>query len=537
MDFGTDAVRAILIEPNTNDLLTTSVSYYSRWKEGLYNDPSRDCYRQHPRDYIESIDEVLLNLLNGIDARTRRRIIAIGTCTTASTPIAVDRFGVPLALLPEFEQHPNAMFVLWKDHTAIDEAAEINNLAKSWPVDYTKYSGGLYSSEWFWAKILHIHRSDKSIREKAYSWLEQSDWIPLYLVGGKSIHGIKRNRGAAGHKGLWHASFGGYPKSDFLHGLHPSVGVLGDRMPPTTYTSDEVFGYLDDRLREKFRLPEGILITVGGIDAHHGAVGAGIRPHTMIKVMGTSTCDLLVAPNGDAEELIEGICGQVDGSILPNMVGYEAGQSAYGDIFSWYKKLMMAPFFNLADDKVKPAILEEIGASFFTYITDRAAKLPVKRTNLVFTDYLNGRRSPDADLLLKASARGFELSVSAEHIFKALVEAAAFGSRAIKERFEKNGMSIESIIATGGIPARSPFVVQVLANVLECEVHVTDSIQAGALGSAIFASVAAKLFHSLEEARFKMVAKVKYTYKPDCLKAEVYRYLYGMYRDLAKINI
>ncbi len=532
MDFGTDSVRGILANPYNGEILSKSVSYFRRWRQGLYCEPAKDQYRQHPLDYIESIDEVFMGLFRDIDPAVVKQIVAIGTNTTGSTPVAVDENCQPLALLEEFKDNPNAMFILWKDHTAIWEADEINALAKKWPIDYTLYSGGIYSSEWFWSKILYTNRQDLQVRERAFTWLEQSDWVPAYLTGTDKPTDIKRNRCAAGHKAMWNEQHGGLPSSEFLCSLDPSFYHLVNRFYTTTHTSDEVFGTISSHFVEKYGFNPGTVVTVGGIDAHHGTVGSGSAPYTLIKVVGTSTCDMLVVPQEDNPPLVEGICGQVDGSIDPGMIGFEAGQSAFGDIYNWFKKLMLQPVYAILNDQLTAEQKQQLDDGFFDHITEKAAALPVTENDLVFTDYHNGRRTPDADFTKEAAAYGFTLATHAGHVFKALVESTAFGSRAIIDRFKAFHIPIRAVIATGGIPNKSPYVVQVLADVLGCDIHVVDSDQTCALGSAMFAAVVSDIYENIQEAKSVMAAKVIKIYEPDLAKQRTYDVLYNRYKVL-----
>lgn len=536
LDFGTDSARGILVNPRTSEVLAKSVAYFKRWAQGLYCNPALDQYRQHPLDYMEAIDEIFAELFQGDGATFVNDVIAIGTNSTGSTPVAVDEQSRPLALSEDFQDNPNAMFILWKDHTAIKEADEINDLAKKWPVDYTRYSGGIYSSEWFWAKILHINRKDTKVRDKAFTWLEQSDWIPTYLTNLQKPAAIKRNRCAAGHKAMWNADHGGLPSSEFFCSLDPSFYHLVNRFYTDTYTSDQTFGTISSYFVDKYGFRFDTIITVGAIDAHHGAVGAGIQPHTLVKVLGTSTCDMFVLPEGANPPMVEGICGQVDGSILPGMVGYEAGQSAFGDIFNWFKNTLIKPTVAILDD-LTALQRARLNDDLLNYLSTAAATLPVTIDDLIFTDYHNGRRTPDADFTEKASAYGFNLATEPAQIFKALVEGAAFGSRAIMERFTQHGVSIQRILATGGIASKSSYVVQVLADVMGMDIDIVDSDQTGALGSAVFAAVGAGLFADIGSAQRQISARVIRTFTPRPDYMETYGQLYQKYQALTRIKL
>ncbi|NGF56730.1 ribulokinase [Parapedobacter sp. SGR-10] len=535
MDFGTDSARGILVNPYTGEILSKSISYFKRWAQGLYCDPSKDQYRQHPLDYMEAIDEVFAGLFQSIDPDLIKDVVAIGTNTTGSTPVAIDEHCQPLALLDGFKDNPNAMFILWKDHSAIQEADEINALAKRWPIDYTLYSGGIYSSEWFWSKILYTNRRDAQIKERAFTWVEQSDWIPTYLTGTQKPADIKRNRCAAGHKAMWNENHGGLPSSEFLCSLDPSFYHLVNRFYTTTYTSDEVFGKISPYFVEKYGFHPETIITVGAIDAHHGAVGSGSAPYALVKVIGTSTCDMLVVPQGDNPPLVEGICGQVDGSIDPGMIGFEAGQSAFGDIYNWFRKFLLKPVHGILGERLTMEQKQLLEEEVFGYLTKEASALPVTEEDMVFTDYYNGRRTPDADFTKEAAAYGFTLATQAGHVFKALVESTAFGSRAIIDRFREFNIPIKTVIATGGIPNKSPYVVQVLADVLGCAIQVVDSDQTCALGSAIFAAVVGGAYRNIEDAKTVMAAQVAHTYEPDRTKQRIYDILYKRYRALTNL--
>lgn len=537
MDFGTDSARGILVNPHTGEILSKSVSYFKRWEQGLYCDPAKDQYRQHPLDYIDAIDEVFAELLANLTGEDRKRIVAIGTNTTGSTPVAVDKSGKPLSLQEEFQDNPHAMFILWKDHTAVREAEEINALAKKWPVDFTAYSGGIYSSEWFWSKILYTNRRNKRVLECAYSWMEQSDWIPAYLAGADRLEDVKRNRCAAGHKAMWAEEHGGLPSAEFLCSLDPTFYHLVNKMYRETFTSDEVFGSISPYFVNKFGFSKETVITVGGIDAHHGAVGAGIKPATFVKVIGTSTCDMYTLPKQVDIPLIPGICGQVDGSIVPGTVGFEAGQSAFGDIYQWFKKMLLEPAVSILGDTLSREQKGLLNERLLSYLSQSAEQLPLTENDLIFTDYHNGRRTPDADFTVLASAHGFSLSTTAAHIFKALVEATAFGSKAIMDRFKDNNAPIQRVVATGGVAIKSSYVMQVLADVLDTPIDVVDNDQTCALGAVIFAAVAAGIYPDVVVAQQELAADVACTFSPIPEHVTIYEARYQQYQVLTKTNL
>ncbi len=505
VDFGTDSVRAVVVNARTGEEAGQAESAFRRWGEGLYCDPGSDMYRQHPRDHIEALSDSLQDALEGC-REVAASVRGISADTTGSTPGPVDRGGTALALLPEFDAEPDAMFVLWKDHTAVEEAAEINRAARSrGGEDFTRYSGGAYSAEWFWSKILHVLRGSASVRGSAFSWVEHCDWVTALLTGVTDPLSMKRSRCAAGHKAMWNAGWGGLPSEEFLEGVDPVLAGLRGRLYSDTVTADRAAGTLSAEWAGRLGLPEGVAVASGAIDAHIGAVGAGIKPYVLMKVIGTSTCDMLVAPASDlAGKAIGGICGQVDGSIIPGMVGLEAGQSAFGDVFAWFRDLLAWPLERAGErsDAILNALLAE------------AAELPPGPAGPLALDWLNGRRTPDADQTLRGAVTGIGLGTTAPELFKALVEATAYGARSINERFVSEGVRIEEVIALGGIPRKAPFVMQTLADVLGVPVKVSASEQTCALGAAMFAAVASGVYKDVESAQEAMGAGFDLEYEP-----------------------
>ena len=533
LDYGTDSVRALIVNNQTGENIGTAVHYYERWKQGLYCDASISQFRQHPLDYLEGLEATIKGALKNITSEIRQKIVGISIDTTGSTPVAVDENGTPLALLPDFAENPNGMFILWKDHTANKEAEEINNLARRWEIDFTKYVGGIYSSEWFWAKILRTLRVDKKVREKAFSWVEHCDWISSVLTGHTNPLTMRRSRCAAGHKGMWHEEFEGLPSDEFFTKLDPVLAGLRDRLYRNTYTSDEPMGNISAEWAQKLGLSENVIIGVGGFDCHMGAVGAQIEPYDFVRVMGTSTCDMLIAPNEEIGHLlIKGICGQVDGSIIPGMLGMEAGQSAYGDYYAWFQSIITEPVRELLGEKAA----DEISEKLIPYLSEKAALLPVSENDPVATDWINGRRTPDANHALKASFVGLNLGTDAVKIFKMIVEATAFGSKAIVDRFINEGVPIKQVIAIGGVAKKSPFVMQTLSDVLNMPIKVASSDQACALGAAMNAAVAAGIHPTVQEAQEAMGSGFDAYYEPRQANVKVYQKLYEKYQKLGKYS-
>ncbi len=528
VDFGSDSVRVLVVNAETGEELESRTAHYKRWAEGLYSKPAFNQFRQHPLDYLEGLVECITSLSPEI----RKKVVGIGIDTTGSTPGPVDRTGTPLSLLPEFRENPNAMFILWKDHTAVQEAFEINELSKTWGgVDYTKYEGGVYSSEWFWAKILHVLRMDEAVRRRAYSWVELCDWIPALLTGTANPKTIKRSRCAAGHKAMWHPEWGGLPSETFLVQLDPLLSGLRERLYEATYTSDKKAGELTKEWAERLGLEEGTAVAVGALDAHMGAVGGGIGENALVKIMGTSTCDMMVAPSkviGD--NLVQGICGQVDGSIIPGMIGFEAGQSAFGDVFAWFKNVLSWPLESIGEDEgLDSEVKSRIEGRILEKLTEEAAELDPNETTVLALDWLNGRRTPWADQELKGAVIGLTLGIDAPRIFRALVEATAFGSKATVEQFKDQGLVVQEVIAQGGIADKNPFVMQVTADVLNMPIKTVHSNQAVALGAAMFAAVASGVYANIHEAQDEMNSGYKRVYTPNPVNAARYEELYKKY--------
>ncbi|MDR0642866.1 MAG: ribulokinase [Treponema sp.] len=548
LDYGSDSCRAMLLDAADGSTAGVAVMDYARWAKGLFCDPAANQFRQHPQDYIDVLEGTVKEALRQGGKGIAEKVRGIAIDTTGSTPCAVDAEGTPLALKAEFAENPNAMFILWKDHTAVAEAGQINREAKTWGgVDYTKYEGGVYSSEWFWAKALRVLREDPGVAERAVSFLEHCDWMTALLTGAKDLAAIKRSRCAMGHKAMWHAEFGGYPSADFLMRLDPRLVKIRDTLGTETYTSDKAAGVLCGGWAARLGLPGGIPVAVGAYDAHMGAVGGGVKPRWLVKVMGTSTCDMIVGPKpagpggtgGTAREaLVRGICGQVDGSIIPGMLGYEAGQSAFGDVYAWFKKLILWPIETLlpqvegVDGGIKEKISQAVSKKVIPQVERAAEEIDPALSGILALDWLNGRRTPDANQLLTGAITGLTLGSDAPRVYRALAEATAFGARAIVERFREQGVAIEGIIGIGGVARKSPLVMQILADVLNMSIQVPGSDQAVALGAAMFAAVAAGLYPDISAAQGALLAPIEKTYTPNPKRVPVYDTLYGRYKTL-----
>ena len=578
VDYGTDSVRSLLVNAADGSEIASAVFYYPRWKDGLYCKPSDNRFRQHPLDYIEGLEQTIRSCLAQAGPAAARNVAAISIDTTGSTPVAVDETGTPLGLLPEFSDNPNALFVLWKDHTAVKEADAINTHAATFPTNYLQFVGGIYSSEWFWAKLLHILRTDPAVRTACYSWVEHCDWIPFLLTGGRHVSQMKRGVCAAGHKALWAPAFGpipapgssashsraphrgpvsgGYPPDHIFSSLDPLLKGFTARLSTDTYTSDIPAGTLCPEWASRLGLSTNVIIGVGAFDAHMGAVGGQIEPYHLSKVMGTSTCDMLVAPLHEVEgRLIKGICGQVPGSVIPGMMGMEAGQSAFGDAYAWYRDLLSWPLQQLlpsapgipefsiggaSPPAATPGSSVNVpGSSLNTLISgiiDRiipelgrqAASLDPSPQSELALDWFNGRRTPDANQWLKGAITGLDLGSDAPRLFRAIVEATCFGARAIVDRFTEEGVPIRGLIGLGGVAKKSPFIMQMMADVMDRPIRIHTSEQTCALGAAMFAATAAGLYPKVEDAMAAIGQGFDTTYTPDPGRAAIYA---GRLRD------
>ena len=543
LDYGSDSARAIVVDAQTGQTLSTSVKHYPRWTEGKYCNPVENQYRQHPLDYIDVLETTVKGALAQCPAGTAEKVVGIAFDTTGSTPALTDATGTPLAMLPEFAENPNAMFILWKDHTSIKEAAEINKLSKEWDIDYTSYEGGIYSSEWFWAKALHVLREDESIRDKAYSIVEYCEWLPALLTGVSTSKDIVRSRCANGHKAMWHPKWGGLPSEEFLTGLDPLLEGFRERLFCETETADKAVGKLTPEWAERLGLTTNVVVAGGAYDCHMGAVGAGVTPNTLVRVIGTSTCDVMVASHEEiGDKLIKGICGQVDGSVIPGMIGLEAGQSAFGDIYAWFKRVLEFPLKNclaqstLINEETKAKLIKEASDKILIDLTKEAEKLPLSENSLVATDWMNGRRTPDANQLLKGTITGLTLGSTAPQIFRALVEATAFGTKAIVDRFVSEGVKIDNIIGIGGIALKSSFVMQTMSDVLNMPIRVCNTDQACALGAAMFAATAAGIYPKVENAITAMNSGFAMQYEPNPDNHAIYLKLYEKYQKIGEFT-
>lgn len=522
LDYGTNSVRCIIVDIANGSEVGTAVYNYPTGQAGIILDKNdHNLARQNPADYIKGIEATVKKAIQQAKKAVKKfdasQVIGIGVDTTGSTPLPVDKNGTPLGMLPEFKKNKNAQAWLWKDHTGFAEAAQITELAKKEHPEYLAKCGQVYSSEWFFSKILHCLRTDPKVFDSAYSWVECCDYVPAALTGTEKPEVMKRSRCAAGHKAMFNADWGGLPAKDFLAKLDPKLGELRDRLYNKTYTVETEAGKLTQHWAKKLGLKEGISVAVGAFDAHLGAIGSGIGTGKLVKIIGTSTCDTLVTESGRQLADIPGICGIVDGSILPGYIGLEAGQSAVGDIFNWFV------------NHIQPG---GKAAGSHDALTKKAAKLKPGQSGLLALDWNNGNRTILVDQRLTGLLLGQTLHTRPEEIYRALIEATAFGALTIINRFEEYGVKVSEVINCGGIAEKSPLVMQIYADVTGREMKVSRSAQSCALGAAIAAAVTAGGYKNFAEAQRAMCGIKKVTYKPIAENHAIYKRVYALYKQI-----
>jgi L-ribulokinase len=522
VDYGTNSCRALLVDVADGTELASHVFAYRTGDAGVILDPrDPNVARQSPQDYIDGFIACVKSVVSQANEReyfTPDRVVGIGVDTTGSTPLPVDAKGWPLALTPRFAGHPAAQAWLWKDHTGYEEAALITARARRSGAPYLAKCGGTYSSEWFWSKIWHCQRTAPEVFEAAHSWVELCDFIPGFITGKLNPQSLPRSICAAGHKAMFAEQWGGLPSAKFLKSLSPQLAALRGRLYEHASPSDQVAGFLIEEIAVRVGLPAGIPVAVGAFDAHHGAVGAGIKPGTLVKIIGTSTCDMLVAPAASKLPDIPGVCGMVPGSIVPGLIGLEAGQSAVGDIFLWFARHLTPG---------APA-----KGSTIANLERAAAAAAPGASGLVALDWNNGNRTVLVDPLLSGLLVGQTLHTTAPEIFRALVEATAFGALTIIRRFEEFGVQVREVVNCGGIAEKSPFTMQIYADVCNRPMKISRSGQTCALGAALFGAVAGGAYRSTATAQKAMTGVKDTVYRPIRANVAAYAGLYEVYRTL-----
>jgi len=520
LDYGTNSVRALVVNTANGREVGTAVWEYEHGTHGVILSRDPNLARQHPADYVKGAAITIQKALADAKRRVRgfkpEQVVGIGVDTTGSTPLPVDAHGRPLAFQKQFAKNPAAMAWLWKDHTGVAEAAEITALARKLRPHYLAKCGGTYSSEWFFSKILHCLRAAPEVFDAAYTWVECADWVPAMLTGTEHPDRLTVGVCAAGHKAMYNDAWGGYPDAEFLGQLDPKLGELRGRLRAKAHTIDRAVGGLTADWAKRTGLGAGIPVAVGAFDAHLGGVGSGIAPGTLVKIIGTSTCDMMVVPVSQELADIPGLCGIVNGSILPGYYGLEAGQSAVGDIFNW--------FVNYLQPGGKAGTHEALTAG--------AARLKPGESGLLALDWNNGNRTILVDQRLTGLLLGQTLYTTPAEIYRALIEATAFGALTIINRFEEYGVKVEQIVNCGGIAEKNPLVMQIYADVTGRPMKVSRSAQTCALGAAIAGAVVAGVYPNCEAAQRQMTGIKPRVFQPNAAAHAVYQRLYPLYRKL-----
>ena len=520
LDYGTNSVRALIVNVANGAEIAASVLTYAHGTQGVILSRDPNLARQHPADYVAgaeiAIKQALAAAKKSVKGFSADQVIGIGVDTTGSTPLPVDASGQPLVFNKKFAKNPAAMAWLWKDHTGVAEATEITALAKKVRPEFLAKCGGTYSSEWFFSKILHCLRTEPAVFNAAHSWIELSDFVPAELTGtlapDKFIAGVC----AAGHKAMWNANWNGYPDKEFLSQLDPKLGELRSRLPARVHSIDRAVGGLTEAWAKKTGLKAGIPVAVGAFDAHLGAVGSGVAPGALVKIIGTSTCDIAISPNHQKLADVPGLCGIVDGSVLPGYFGLEAGQSAVGDLFNWWVN-----YIQPHGEKLSHKALDA-----------EAMKLRPGESGLLALDWNNGNRTILVDQRLTGLLVGQTLYTTPAEVYRALIEATAFGALTIINRFEEYGVKISQVVNCGGIAEKSAITMQIYADVTGRPMKVSRSAQTCALGSAIAAAVVAGAHQNYATAQKKMTGLMPKIYKPNPKAHAVYRELYPIYKTL-----
>ena len=521
LDYGTNSVRALIVSVANGQEVGTAVWGYAHGTAGVILGRDPNLARQHPADYLQgaeiTIKQALAQAHDTVRGFTPEQVIGIGVDTTGSTPLPVDAQGQPLAFQKKFASNPAAMAWLWKDHTGVEEAAEITALARKQRPQYLAKCGGTYSSEWFFSKILHCLRTSPEVFNAAHTWVELADYVPAALTDTEAPDQLTVGVCAAGHKAMYNDAWGGYPDAKFLAKLDPKLGALRARLRPQAFAVDKSVGGLTEAWAKRTGLPAGIPVAVGAFDAHLGGVGSGIAPGTLVKIIGTSTCDMMVVPVGQKLADVPGLCGIVPGSILPGYFGLEAGQSAVGDIFNWFVNYLQPGGEKLGTH-------EELSKG--------AEKLAPGESGLLALDWNNGNRTILVDQKLTGLLLGQTLYTTPGEIYRALIEATAFGALTIVNRFEEYGVKVKQIVNCGGIAEKSPLVMQIYADVTGRPMKVSRSAQTCALGAAIAGAVVAGAHKHFAAAQKAMTGLKPKVYTPNAKAHATYKQLYALYRQI-----
>ncbi len=522
LDFGTSAARAVLLNVHTGEMVASGSSTYEGGDNGIFTDAQQPLLaRQSPMAYMSALERATKMAVAQMEGRGLdvKSIIGIGVDATGSTPIPVKQDMRPLETLPEFKDNLNAYAWLWKDHTAVNEALAITQKASEIRPEYLRKCGGSYSSEWFWSKIWHCLKVDPTVFDAADSWLEQSDFIPATLAGITNVSLVKRNVCAAGHKAMYADVWGGLPDKEFLSALDPKLADLRDRLYHKAYVFEEIMGTLSADWAERLGIPEGTPIAVGALDAHVGAIGAGVGQGKFVKIIGTSTCDIMAFPLEQAPDDFDGVAGIVEGSVLPGHIGIEAGQAAVGDLLNWWVQQVLGK-----------------DAGYHAILTEKASQLKAGESGLLALDWNNGNRNILGDQRLSGLLLGQTLATKDYEIYRALIEATAFGALKIIKLVQAQGVQVKEVIATGGIGHKNELFMQLYADILGCRVKLVENPETVAIGAGIMAAVAVKKktegHANVNEMVESLSVACDRVYAPNDKAHVVYQKLFQLYTEL-----
>ena len=528
LDFGTNSCRSLIVDVSNGNELASHVFAYPSGNDGVLVDSVNPLVaRQNPADYVEGIEVTIregLRKAQSVESSFRASdVIGIGVDTTGSSPMPIRADGHALCSSDRFRGNPDAMVWLWKDHSGHEEAARITEVASVLHPEYLANIGGKYSSEWWWSKILHCRNVAPSVYEAAASWVEICDWIPAVLVGDLAPSRIKRSVCAAGHKAMFSREWGGLPDAGFLDSVSPGLGSLRERLYDEACPSETRAGFLSTAWAEKLGLSPSVAVAVGAFDAHMGAVGAGIEPGTLVKIIGTSTCDIMIHPNDEKLGEIPGVCGVVDGSVMGGYYGIEAGQSGVGDIFLWFVHQLVPDAYGTSSEEK------------FQGLERAAGVLRPGESGLLALDWNNGNRTILVDVRLTGLLLGQTVHTTAHEIYRALIEATGFGALAIIDRIEEHGVKVKEVVNCGGLAVKNPLMMQIYADITGRPMKISRSEQTPALGAGIFAAVAAGApsggYDSIAAAQRAMTGIGK-IFTPRSEEHGVYKRLYALYHQL-----
>lgn len=542
LDYGTDSARAVLVNAHTGEQIAEAVHNYTRWSRGEFCDALESRFRQHPLDYIEALKSVLHGVLDS-NQDIAPYVRAISVDTTASTPCLTDENLQPLSLKEQYKDNPDAMFVLWKDHTGVAEAAAIEQACHNSQTDYTQVSGYHYSAECFWAKVMHLLATNSDMRRDARSVIECSDFICATLTGTTDPKVARMGHCNAAQKMFWSEDWGGFPPESFFEALDPALVPILRTLNANKYTCDKPYGKISSALAAELGLSCDVVIGCGNVDSHQGAIGAGVAYKRAMINLGTSGCCMFVIPSEVlGGRIIDGVFGQAESCIIPGLVGFEVGLSAFGDAYAWLRRTLAYPTVEILaksekiDPETRKTLVDEVLDNILVKLGEDAAKITPRLDAPFATDWFNGRRSPEPNQLLWGSLMGLKLSTTAPELYYAIVEATALAMKTIVDHLAERDIVFDSFIGVGGISQKSPFVMQMLADAIGKDIHVSECKQSCALGSAICASVVAGLYPTIEDAQQALCRPIIRTYSPNSERRELLEKRHELYRAAGKFT-